>query len=240
MSEPLFVEAQTVHKAWNAVAERLAAPGVQGIDGCQVLVSEGPGVAEIGETERALDLLLNSKGKAVCRAVSKSIYPMKDPLISHAEALNCFLRMRRVFKERPKKFKNSYFARFLDLGPDGVGQIGRLIAVINSGNHRGSALVLTAWQPDEDLNCQRQRGFPCLNSIHVSVHGKSIGLRGVYPLQYAIPKLYGNLLGLRALGLHIASNTGTSLTAFSCYATVEKAGDGFTKAQLRDLIGLGS
>lgn len=147
-----------------------------------------------------------------------------------------FGRMRRAFVDRPLMIRKSYFARFTESGHSGTGQIERLISVINAGNHRSSALVLSAWQFEEDLNPQRQRGFPCLNAIYITVRGNCLSLRGMYPLQYAIPKLYGNLLGIRALGLHIAKNTNTLLTEFSCYAGVERIGANFTKAELRDLL----
>jgi hypothetical protein len=83
----------------------------------------------------------------------------------------------------------------------------------------------------------RERGFPCLVHIDLTVFDGRLSMAAVYRHQYLLTKAYGNLLGLSRLLVFLAKQSGYEVGELVVNATMaDSESSTFTKAGVRDLI----
>lgn len=86
-------------------------------------------------------------------------------------------------------------------------------------------------------NDRRERGFPCLVHVDLTLYKRRISMAATYRHQYLVTKAYGNLLGLSRLLDFLAQQTGFEVGELMVNATFADAEDSnYTKAGVRELI----
>lgn len=104
---------------------------------------------------------------------------------------------------------------------------------------------LLATLPSEDpaglqvyaANDRRERGFPCLVHVDLTLFRHRISVAATYRHQYLVTKAYGNLLGLSRLLGFLAQQTGFEVGELMVNATFADAEhSNYTKAGVTDLI----
>ncbi len=133
--------------------------------------------------------------------------------------------------------RGTYFSRMMSWpgkAPDGVNQLAdrihylRLTHARGASAHNASDIALggEADMPG-DMGFQvyaatdrRQRGFPCLVHVDLSLLDGRLSMLAIYRHQYLITKAYGNLVGLSQLLRFIAQQTGFAVGELAIQATL--------------------
>lgn len=108
----------------------------------------------------------------------------------------------------------------------------------------GEAEPLATPQPEDPAGLQvyaasdrRERGFPCLVHVDLTLYQRRISIAATYRHQYLVTKAYGNLLGLSHLLGFLAQQTGFEVGELMVNATFADAEhSNYTKAGVADLI----
>lgn len=133
--------------------------------------------------------------------------------------------------------RGTYFSRMTTWpgkGPDGVNQLADRIRYLRLAHTRGetahnaSDIALggeAEGMPDVGLQVyaatdRRQRGFPCLVHVDLTVLGGKLSMLAVYRHQFLVTKAYGNLLGLSQLLRFLAQQTGYQVGEVAIQATL--------------------
>ncbi len=86
-------------------------------------------------------------------------------------------------------------------------------------------------------NDRRERGFPCLVHVDLTLYERRISMAATYRHQYLVTKAYGNLLGLSRLLVFLAQQTGFRVGELMVNATFADAEENnYTKARVIELI----
>jgi hypothetical protein len=146
----------------------------------------------------------------------------------------------------------TYFQRMISYpgpGPGGFNQLASRIAALRAmrrtaaqGNFFNLDLAADGAQPPRDQleggdaagaglqllrpGQKRQRGFPCLVHVDLTVQGGTLHLFAVYRRQNLLSKAYGNLVGLSRLQAFLCQQTGLGLgqlTVMATFADAERA-----------------
>jgi hypothetical protein len=154
----------------------------------------------------------------------------------------------------------TYFGRMTSwpgMKPGGVNQLAARIKYLR-GNHKNRVrtqnvadIAIGGEAQQECMSClpdigiqvyaptdRRQRGFPCLVHIDLTLMSGRLSMLAVYRHQYLITKAYGNLLGLSRLLAFLSQQTGFpmgELAVQATYADAERSTWG-GKAGVDDLI----
>jgi len=85
-------------------------------------------------------------------------------------------------------------------------------------------LQAATFDPLRDVTNSARPSFPCLQHIafNTDIESRSLELTAFYATQQFYVKAYGNWLGLCRLGAFVASQSGLTLTRFTCFANVQK------------------
>jgi len=109
-------------------------------------------------------------------------------------------------------------------------QLEYVISTRERGNGRRSAYQCLIYAPI-DATDQKQRGFPCLQSLTFSIADQALTLNAFYPKQDLISRGYGNLLGLCNLGRFVAHEMQLPFNQIAIFAGIASLG-GFKASQL--------
>jgi hypothetical protein len=86
-------------------------------------------------------------------------------------------------------------------------------------------------------NDRRQRGFPCLVHIDLTLYENKLSMMAVYRHQYLVTKAYGNLLGLTRLLRFLTEQTGYEAGELVVHATMaDTEQNTYGRSGLTDLI----
>lgn len=86
-------------------------------------------------------------------------------------------------------------------------------------------------------NDRRERGFPCLVHVDLTLYQRRISMAATYRHQYLVTKAYGNLLGLSRLLGFLAQQTGFEVGELMVNATFADAEHStYTKAGVAELV----
>jgi thymidylate synthase len=119
-----------------------------------------------------------------------------------------------------------------------INQLEHVIQTYLGDNHRRSALQITIFDPHSDHTNQKQRGFPCLQSVSIAPLGAGeLAITGYYPVQYIFAKAYGNYLGLCRLGNFIAHELQMEAVRMTCIAAIAVRGQNKSSlVSLQDVV----
>ena len=227
----LTVEDPNLSYAWGKAFLRVMERGVDEIMPLVVTVKIDPSGLPVEEPQirRALDRALVERDEDDCQAVANTIFPASlwNPGQSRSELYQRYQQLLpRLRRNYPENRNGLYFQRMIvydDERP--VNQLEHVITTYRGDNHRRSALQLALFDPHADHTHQRQRGFPCLQSVTFTPHGHGeLGIMGYYPLQTLFAKAYGNYLGLAQLGRFAAHELDLRFTRLTCVAAVATRG----------------
>jgi hypothetical protein len=86
---------------------------------------------------------------------------------------------------------------------------------------------------------RRQRGFPCLVHVDLTLLDGKLSMLAVYRHQYLVTKAYGNLVGLSRLLRFLAQQTGYEVGELSVQATLadDERGTFGGREGIDDLVG---
>ena len=240
MESKLFaVEDTNLSYAWGRVFLHVMERGVNEIAPLvvQVHVSESGIPCEDMQIRRALDSALNARREDNCGAVANTMFPesLWNPGRPRADLYARYKRLLPLLKRHYLENRNGlYFERMIQYDDEQpVNQLEHVITTYCGNNHRRSALQLTVFDPHHDHTNQRQRGFPCLQSVTFSPVGEELHVTAFYPLQTLFAKAYGNYLGLCRLGHFVAHELNLDFTRLTCIAAVAKLAS--TKHELAGL-----
>ncbi len=228
-SELLTVEASNLSHAWGKAFLRVMERGVDEISPLVVTVnidSSGMPVEDL-QIRRALDCALLEQGEDDCQAVANTIFPASlwNPGRPRLELYRRYQRLLPRLRHKYSENRNGlYFQRMIAYDDDRpVNQVEHIITTYRGDNHRRSALQLAMFDPHADHTNQRQRGFPCLQSVTFSPYGENeLAVTAFYPLQTLFAKAYGNYLGLSRLGRFVGHELNLRFTRLTCVAAVAK------------------
>jgi hypothetical protein len=230
-SAPLTVEESNLSHAWGKAFLRVMARGGGAIMPLVVTVKVDPAgsPAEDPQIRRALDRALVKYDEDDCEAVANTIFPTSlwDPRRPREDLYSRYQRLLPRLRRKYTENRNGlYFQRMIAYDDDHpVNQLEHVISTCLGGNRRRSALQLTLFDPRVDHTHQRQRGFPCLQSVTFAPHGDGeLAVTGFYPLQTVFAKAYGNYLGLSRLGRFVAHELDLRFTRMTCVAAVATRG----------------
>src|SRR5262249_6257528 len=146
-------------------------------------------------------------------------------------------RLRRRY---PQNRNGLYFERMIAYGAaeERINQLEHVIQTYRGDNHRRSALQITIFDPHSDHTNQRQRGFPCLQSVSIApLSSGDLAITGYYPVQYVFAKAYGNYLGLCRLGKFMAHELQLQAVRMTCIAAVAVRGENKSSlVSLQDVV----
>jgi hypothetical protein len=189
---------------------------------------------------RALaDADLAARGMRPVHTVANTLFPHSfwDPAKPRQELYDRFkAAWPRIKRSNPY---GHYFQRLMNFEVGSAhpmnNQLEFVLTTYARGNHRGSALQAVVFDPRRDHTHQPRRGFPCLQQVTLQLRGASgLGITGVYAVQYAIERAYGNYLGLARLGYFMAQEMGRTLEAVTCVANRIELN--VSKASVRELV----
>ncbi len=223
----LTVEESNLSHAWGKAFWRVMERGIDEIKPLIVTVkmeSSGLPVEDL-QIRRALDRALVEQGEDDCQAVANTIFPASlwNPKQPQQELYRRYqLLLPRLRRKYPENRNGLYFQRMIAYGDDRtVNQLEHVISTYRRDNHRRSALQLALFDPHADHTHQRQRGFPCLQSVTFIPDGQGeLAVTGFYPLQTLFAKAYGNYLGLSRLGCFVGHELNLRFTRLTCVAAV--------------------
>jgi hypothetical protein len=223
----MTVEESNLSYAWGKAFLRVMERGVDDIMPLVVTVKiDTSGIpVEDPQIRRALDRALIEHGEDDCQAVANTIFPASlwNPRRPRPELYRRYQllvpRLRRTYLENRNGL---YFQRMIAYDDDRpVNQLEHVITTYLGDNHRRSALQLALFDPRVDHTHQRQRGFPCLQSVTFTPYGQGeLAVTGFYPLQTLFAKAYGNYLGLSRLGRFVGHELNLRFTRLTCVAAV--------------------
>jgi len=175
------------------------------------VVKEDSVIREALELDRCID----------CNTVANTIFPRSlwNPNKSRKQLFERYIKILPWVRKCPANRYGVYFERLIAFEKDGknVNQLEHIIQTYRQGNHRPSALQAIIFDPLKDHTNQRQRGFPCLQSIAFSLIGKDgLSIIGFYPHQHLLKRAYGNYLGLCRLGEFMAHEFRRELVEMNC------------------------
>ena len=240
MHSALFTLAESnLSYAWGKAFLRVMERGVDEITPlvAQVRIETGDKPLEDPRIRRALDCVLTERGEDDCQAVANTIFPesLWNRSRPRAELYARYEQLLPRLRRYPENRNGLYFQRMIAFnGDQPVNQLEHVITTYLGDNHRRSALQLALFDPHEDHTHQRQRGFPCLQSVTFApVEGGGLAVTAFYPLQTVFAKAYGNYLGLCRLGRFVAHELNLRFTCLTCVAAV--ATRAAPKSRLADL-----
>ena len=243
MKGPMIIEERNLSVAWGkAFLEVLEANEVSPL---VVMIKDIPArePLEVPSIREALDQALEAQGKGSCHTVANTIFPsgMWNPEAGREELFDRYLKiMPRLRKHKGNRY-GLYFQRLIAFGCDnngecGVNQLEHILSTWNRGNHRGTALQASLFDPSKDHTHQRQRGFPCLQQVSFAPTSTgALSVTGFYATQYIFERSYGNYLGLCRLGQFMAHEMGLILERVICIATPAKLD--CSKSRLQGIAG---
>ncbi len=224
---PLRFESDNLSLAWAEAFLRLMSRGISELIPLWVTVTgfEHGVPVENAEIRIALDKALAEQRKWSVQTVANTIFPISlwNPGRPRTELFTRYKEIFHIVKRCPGNARGVYFQRLIAFGPNEKNQLDHVIQTYLDGNRRRSALQAAIFDPNQDHTNQRQRGFPCLQQVVFTPIGdRGLAVTGLYALQYAFERAYGNFLGLCRLGQFVAHEMGRELTQMNCIATVEK------------------
>jgi thymidylate synthase len=175
----------------------------------------------------ALDQELGRSGLTV-ETISNTIFPhsLWNPKKSRGELFRRYMNILPKIRSHTQNRRGVYFERFISYpgnrGQPGRNQLDHIIATYQRGNHRRSALQMSVFVPESDLNNSRQLGFPCLQQVAFEPNASrgTLAVTGFYAMQYLFRRAYGNYLGLTRLGQFVAHELRLTLETVICVAAV--------------------
>ena len=184
-------------------------------------------VKEDPEIRGALDRYLETDCNIDCNTVANTIFPRSlwNPNKSRKQLFERYIKILPWVRKCPANRYGVYFERLIAFEKNGknVNQLEHIIHTYLEGNHRISALQAIIFDPLKDHTNQRQRGFPCLQSVAFNLIGKDgLSITGFYPHQHLVKKAYGNYLGLCRLGEFMAHEFRRELVEMTCVVGKEK------------------
>lgn len=164
--------------------------------------------------------------KATQRGGRQEFFNSYKKCIPHLR--QCRLNNKGVYFERMISFRG-------DVDKPQINQLEHVIQTWNGGNHRHSAHQVSIFDPLNDHNDSRQRGFPCLQQIALHADGangsEGLTVTAFYATQTLMEKAYGNYLGLYRLGLFMAGEMGITLKRVICITSALKFSNGVSRKQ---------
>jgi len=238
MNNPsLMVEDDNLSYAWAKAFLAAFERGVDALSPLVIVIGVRNGIPNADPAVRGtLDTFLKAHGKHKCAETANTIFPraLWNPQADRNRLYERYLRILQRLKKVPANHNGIYFERLITYGRD-CNQLEHIISTYRNGNHRGSALVASVFDPSKDHTNQRQRGFPCLHQVAFTPLGNGqLGVTGFYATQYLLDRAYGNYLGLAGLGRFVAHETGLELTRVTCMASSARLGN-CTKEEMRPL-----
>lgn len=216
---------------WESVVKRLL--DTPGGELSSVIMSSRESLnSEIVDSTPAnhrLDSYLASISKPSTHTVANTIFPVSlwNPGGPRSDLFDRYEKIWPKIKHHRANNNGVYFRRFTHYETSKgvyINQLDKIIDYYLGGTHRRSMTQLAVYSPSKDLVRSRQRGFPCLQHVSATVTNKQLTVSGMYVMQHAVPKLYGNLVGLRNLGKFIAHELGVDLGKTVCIAHHELLG----------------
>jgi thymidylate synthase len=240
-----IIQESNLSRAWARVFLALSEPGITHITPLVVTISglsNRPPDEEL-PIRQELEASLRAQDEQGCDTVANTIFPKSlwNPMLDRSMV---YKRYRDVLPRlRQASIKNRYglyFERLIAFGnhnsdQEPVNQLEHIITTYLRGNHRGSALQASLFDPYRDHTHARQRGFPCLQQVSFTVHNnQELCLTGYYATQYYFERAYGNFLGLCHLGWFMAQEMKLQLSQVTCVAANAQLGN-IRRGQIKSL-----
>lgn len=230
--------------AWAKAFETLIALGgpteLQPL--CMVVSGMDAGGVREDETVRsALDAALaNTPHCKSVRTTAGTIFPssMWNKTRPRLELFTRYLRNWSRIKHLGHNSHGTYFSRLIQYPYStprhGNNQLDYILRTREGGNRRRSAYQALIYSLD-DATDQRQRGFPCMQSITFSISKDQLAVNAFYPKQDLVSRGYGNMLGLCNLGEFMAHEMKLVFSQLSVFAGISVLGEGIKRAELEPL-----
>ena len=187
-------------------------------------------VPEDPALRRALDQLLQRKGKLKVDDVAFTIFPQRLWEMSRGDRTRLFALYRATFPRWQAMNKKAngrglYFERMVmyGRGPCDGNQLEWILSRHGSrAGVRRSMLQATTFDPARDHVASAQLGFPCLQQVSFEPTTAGVVVNAFYATQQIFDKAYGNYLGLAQLGAFMAHEMDIPLARLNVMVGVAK------------------
>ena len=194
-------------------------------------VADGHMPSENADIRSCLDRHLFAQGGRSSQTTAATIFPISLWNPAHPDAAaELYRRYERIWPRIKKHGGNRYgvyFRRLTNYSPrtgEPVNQLKKIVEIYKAGNHRRSALQAVVFDPVEDLNRQKQRGFPCLQQLAFCPTQAGLEVTAFFGSQFFFDRAYGNFVGLCDLGRFMASQLGFRFAGITSVAGVAALG----------------
>lgn len=227
MKVPFVVEENNLSRAWAKVMLKLLSRGVEEISPLVVTVNLPQGTpVETPAIRSIIDEELDKYPKLFpCHTTANTIFPSSlwVPSAGRQALYDRYRRVLPLLKKCPNNRLGIYFERLIAYRGS-INQLEHILTTWEKGNRRRSEFQATIVDPCEDWSDAPMHGFPCLRQVMFIPDEDGLVVSGVYGVQYAFDRAYGNYLGLCRLGEFMAHEMGLPLKRLQCVTTIAERG----------------
>jgi hypothetical protein len=230
-------EDTSISGAWLVALRHIVeTPGLTSFSPLTVTINIIPGQGiENTNVRSTLDDYLLANGFVSCHTTANTLFPTSlwNPNRARTDLYRRYEYILPILRKCPQNRYGTYFQRLIgyrfresdNTETDPINQLEHIIGTYLGNNHRRSALQAMIFDPSRDHTNQRQRGFPCLQSVFFTpLSNRSLSITGIYATQHIVRRAYGNYLGLYRLGLFMAHEMGLTLSQVRCVALYANLG----------------
>jgi hypothetical protein len=229
---PVVIDDTNLSRAWARLLLQVldgagteVAPLIMSLSG---FAENGAAVEDLA-VRRALDRLLQRKGRLVVDDVAFTIFPQRLWEMSRGDRTRLFTLYRATFPRwqainRKANGRGLYFERMVmyGRGPCDGNQLEWILSQSSRKGVRRSMLQATIFDPGRDHVASAQLGFPCLQQVSFEPTAAGLVTNAFYATQQIFDKAYGNYLGLAQLGAFMAHEMGMPLARLNVMVGIAK------------------